>query len=559
MRHYNDLKDEIKEQGNSYFVVPEWNMKDLTKKIKRQGKRAVELGCVPARIEILDTVETYYDRYTGRRDDRGHEVIEKVVFDVSILRIVGEAPKLAGWTFAAKISVGDDEGAGNIIYRVPGFEGEIPQSFRTADPKRCDHCETQRRRSDVFILQHEDGTWKQVGRTCLADFLGHVNPEGYAKYAETLASLSAIGGDIEGDKGFTSYLEDPKREMLSFLTVVAGIVKVKGWMSKSSANKINSALDPNDYEARRAVPTSEHVHYYFSNPLSADAARDHRRFVEQIDDATGDAEAKLAEAALNWARALPETTSSDYLWNLRVLATQNSVASKNFAFAASLISSYQRTVAKDEEKKAEREAKPESEWFGEVKKREVFTLKVVFTKWIESYYGESTLVKFEDADGNAAMWFASNCPDEIEKGATVKVKATVKAHESYKGQKQTKLTRVAVLEVIEDVPEETPERPTDIAVEKREKSEKQEIADAHNAIVRERNEILESLTERIDERTRLALQAPGSDEVGEMTEQIDDLSRALAILAGYIQAGIQVFSKRGFSVDEQTGEVTPKL
>ena len=36
----------------------------------------------------------------------------------------------------------------------------------------CDHCGTTRRRSATYLVEHEDGSRKQVGSSCMADFLG---------------------------------------------------------------------------------------------------------------------------------------------------------------------------------------------------------------------------------------------------------------------------------------------------------------------------------------------------------------------------------------------------
>jgi hypothetical protein len=162
MTSYKALKNKVEKAGGTeagLFIVPEWNMNNLTAKITRQGRKATELGCVPPRIEIVETVEVEFAKATGRFDLAGAEIFKTVIFNCNVLRIVGEAPKLNGWTFAAKITFGDDQGAGNLIYRVPGFEGVIPQSFRTSDARLCNHCETARTRKDVFILQHDSGEW----------------------------------------------------------------------------------------------------------------------------------------------------------------------------------------------------------------------------------------------------------------------------------------------------------------------------------------------------------------------------------------------------------------
>ena len=84
-----------------------------------------------------------------------------------------------------------------------------------------------------------------------------------------------------------------------------------------------------------------------------------------------------------------------------------------------------------------------SEYFGTIGKREVFTLTVVGRREIESDWGGTTLVMFRDAAGNKAKWFASEA-GEFQLDRTLTVKATVKAHDEYKGSRQTELSRAAV-------------------------------------------------------------------------------------------------------------------
>lgn len=80
-------------------------------------------------------------------------------------------------------------------------------------------------------------------------------------------------------------------------------------------------------------------------------------------------------------------------------------------------------------------------FMGTEKQRITFTGKVVFTKVIEGYYGSTTLVKFEDEQGNVATWFASGFQD-VQRDERFTVTGTVKALEdSEKYGKQTILTR----------------------------------------------------------------------------------------------------------------------
>jgi hypothetical protein len=81
-----------------------------------------------------------------------------------------------------------------------------------------------------------------------------------------------------------------------------------------------------------------------------------------------------------------------------------------------------------------------SEWMGEVGERGVFDLKIVNVYEGISQFGDFAIVTMKDKDGNTfvykgSAWFPSS-------GAVVKIKATIKAHDEYEGQKQTILSRI---------------------------------------------------------------------------------------------------------------------
>src|SRR3972149_3916096 len=83
-----------------------------------------------------------------------------------------------------------------ILRNVPGET--LPESWRRADQK-CDHCGLIRKRNETFVVRHEDGTLKQIGRQCIADFLGHKGPEGMLAAAEYLFSADGAACGAEDD------------------------------------------------------------------------------------------------------------------------------------------------------------------------------------------------------------------------------------------------------------------------------------------------------------------------------------------------------------------------
>ena len=79
---------------------------------------------------------------------------------------------------------------------------------------------------------------------------------------------------------------------------------------------------------------------------------------------------------------------------------------------------------------------------GEVGERLDRTLTVKKVTQLENYFGTSTFYLFEDEAGNEYCWTTS--ARQLDLGETYEVRGTVKAHQVYKGKKQTVLTRCKV-------------------------------------------------------------------------------------------------------------------
>ena len=99
------------------------------------------------------------------------------------------------------------------------------------------------------------------------------------------------------------------------------------------------------------------------------------------------------------------------------------------------------------EQKALRAPKTNSEHVGEVGDK--IEVKLIFKQYFTfethyTYSGELNFIyKFADEDGNTFTWKTGKAM-ELEEGAEYMVKGTIKAHDEYKGDKQTVLTRCKI-------------------------------------------------------------------------------------------------------------------
>ena len=145
------------------------------------------------------------------------------------------------------------------------------------------------------------------------------------------------------------------------------------------------------------------------------------------------------EAEVNGPDELPEEYSSQ----CKVLAERGWITEKTAGIAASMY--------KGPRKPIEKKDYSNSQYQGEVGGRMIFenlTVDMAFER--EGQYGMSTIYKFFDASNNVYTWFASGC-GQFKKGEVIPaLKATVKAHEEYKGVKQTILSRASVYDAAEE-------------------------------------------------------------------------------------------------------------
>jgi len=344
----------------------------------------------------------------------GHERAEVV--------IQGQPPMLAGWRFAAVV----DHLSNGTITRYPFAGAEIDLTPYRGAEATCDHCQTARNRHETFIVVHDDGPEKRVGRSCLRDFLGHGDPSKLVGHLNLYGKLFALVEGFE-EAGFdtgVTYMSLPV-----FLGFVAAQIRTHGWMSRGRAYE----------EGHHGATADIAAHAYWTKTTSP------------VLVPTGD-DGVRGQKALDWARALTdaEVGDNDYLYNLRAVCTDDYIRPKRGGLAASVIVAAERAF--DKAREIADQATKSNLHVGAVKERLTLALTLKQTREIDGYYGVSTLHKFEDALGNLFVWFASNpeiVPEgtgkrELNIGETMTLAGTVKGHDDYRGRNQTKLTRVTV-------------------------------------------------------------------------------------------------------------------
>ena len=389
--------------------VATWKVADVERKIDALNRRARKLGLPGVTMEKGEEFEATHelgcDCCDGLRADSWTPVT-----------VSGEAVRIDGWQLVAVL----DHGVGekSIIRGVPGTE--LPERYRDAKPV-CGHCGYVRRRTDTFILE-KDGEYKQVGRTCLGDYLGGNTAQAIVAYAAWISQIGKVllfGSEPNEERG----REEARWDLVGFLTYTAAEIKANGWISRSQVKDENI----------EGLATADCV-------LTTLFSRTYREGAERQITVEMNCE---AEVAVNWAAEVE--ADNDYLHNIRVLAEAGWTNSRNAGYAASILPAYRREVEREIKNRLEVERSVDVGHFGEPGERvRGVVVMVASLREIAGNYGPTTIVGMRTKEGHNLKWFASGCPN-IDRGESYRVDLTVKDHGSYQGVFETRVNRVTVL------------------------------------------------------------------------------------------------------------------
>lgn len=414
MEQHNDQQERV-------FEIPSSNLAKFEEKWEKLVRRANKLGIIPPSYVIVKEEPKTRTVKRERYDEtKGCDVVyeDEVVYLVHHVVIHNPLVIVAGWEFVATLEHTEE---GNITHNISGKD--LPAKYRDCSAW-CDHCKTNRYRKETFVVV-KDAEYQQVGRNCLADFLG-VDGTHAAAMAEIYYTAGELGSASENE-GWGGGHGESYDFVEAYLTHVAEVISIKGWVSRGQARE-------------KDLPATADIAYSHMHPPAFQRAKD------RLYDQPSDKSKETAKAAVAWCEALPdsEVEASEYLHNIRVIARRGVIGPKQYGFAASIVSGYQRALvdAANREMRARRAGA--SIHVGTIGKRQEFTVMVERVQNLESNFGTTYLHHMSDTDGNCLKWFSSN--KVLDTGMIMQIKGTVKKHDEYNGMKQTILSRVAVVE-----------------------------------------------------------------------------------------------------------------
>jgi len=397
------------ERISKVFEIPEYNMGAFETTLGKLQRRALKLGCGELGYKVLgeeiQVIKSVND--DSEFDERKHarKIIKVEVF--------GDAPQLAGWKFIAKIN--HDPRIGNIIAVLPGQD--LPVMYRDSDLYNCDHCHKRLFRRDTFVvLSAETGEYKQVGRHCLRDFLGHQSPEAVARYFEYFEAMFSMSEDFE-EHGFGGGHGTIYDSLLSMLTVAAAVIRTYGWASKKQERESDSVLS-----------TSARVSSELYDRLRSKKAER----LEILDD-----DRTSARAAMEWFRV--QNDKDDFFYNARLLAEAEWAKPQHVGIASAMMWIYLRT-----QQKAKAGSKS-YEYLGAPGQRLEIGEVELLSKYgpIDSQFGPSYVYRFSTGK-SLLVWFTGKVL-KAEIGDKLSIlKATVREHKEYHSQKETVISRTTL-------------------------------------------------------------------------------------------------------------------
>lgn len=387
------------------YTIPEIERENVQKLVSRFQKKAASYGQEASfqfgspyakERAIYALVDSPFGDYPVQKQ------IDTELVEVFDLTVEADVIRKEGYSVVAKIEHMENA---NIVTT---FGCEIKLEWTKLRPF-CQHCGCYRHQRITFIVRHENGEEKQVGRTCLKDYCG-IDP----KYILSLKELHDVllGEDVE-KYDFGTHHVPRAYETVEALAIAIRVLKSQGYVKSeergSNKETIAKIIDSNDC------------------PVTDDEKKEAEAMAENIMKAD---ESKLA---------------CERLSNIKALLESGYCKASHFgyiAYAPVAYERYQKSIAIQEEREAAKQnERTASDYVCQVGQRVTLDISemTLLTSW-ETMFGYTYLYKIIDTAGNVLIWYASHVID-----ACKRIKATIKDHTVRDGVKQTIVTRCTAI------------------------------------------------------------------------------------------------------------------
>jgi len=395
------------------FRIPVAEMPELNKRIERAAKGAMRIGVMPPMLQEVERgFETNISSSTGMRSS---------VEIALVILTGGDVSPGHEWKYLGIVHhTGTDK---NYVSLLPGVGAGGLENFDTTEPI-CQHCHTRRRRVKTFLVKSPRGDVRQVGYSCLEDYIGFA-PEAAARHAEKLLDLVGLLSESEAkvkswaksgsgyDPSATGFF-DPEQ----YLSWVAKEIRESGWTSRSEAWD------------KGGVSTADQARTHLLGALSGSYTDLPNKDDQRV---AGDALFWIQTGLAGWKRL------SDYQQVLVALSKEKLIAYKDLPKLAAGYPLWQREMER-------LSTMGDSKWIGDLKERINIRVRVIKVIVRDSYFGLQHIYYMEDQDGNQLVWY-STASQTMEQGEEYMLRGTVKKHEDSRGVKRTVLTNCRIGEI----------------------------------------------------------------------------------------------------------------
>lgn len=388
------------------YRIPVENIDELRITTARIQKKAAKHGCTVTYKEVREEIEEV-------KEDNGTTTYRKYI----IVEAEGEA-KADGWVFVGTI---EHTAQGNILRSISD-ELKIPERYRNAEPY-CEHCHTKRARKDTYVVFNEEtGEFKQVGKSCLKEFTKGISVEmaafilQWVKEVEEYCNLGS-GCSIT-----------PCYKVAEVSKYFVETMRKFGWASSAAAENSTKNVAMDFYGVDHKTITTKGI------VKAINAKRDMVNFdPSNVTD-------EYINAALEWAKAWDGHEYNDYRENLKVIANMDGCEWKHLGYLASLFMAYDKEMEREIKKMERQNSRAQSTHIGQVGSKVSEGIKEwkCLTAW-DTQWGTTFLYEFTTENGNILIWKTSKWLDDEKEFKTIS--GTVKAHNEFRGVKQTELTR----------------------------------------------------------------------------------------------------------------------
>lgn len=324
------------------------------------------------------------------------------LFSFHIVTVSYDKPMIQykGYEYIATLQKTDN---GNMVFS--DNEGrDLTKYFDMAF--RCDHCKTNRNRNKVHLFLDSNGNDLMVASSCAKEYFGiniYDKIEGFTVLYEKLMNLE---DEFENESKFKSEIDI--NELLLKTFYVINIDK-RYYSSNKPDSYGNTTIDY--VNALNPIKASDYIEVTQNFNLDSFYEYWQTKVADDKTEFNNNIFLSLSTSVVK--SGLVVYSVFDYVLN-----------------ATELIQKKSTSVVKNE-------------YYGEIKDKIEFTGEIVKTGSYESKYGITYIYTIHTTDNYVLVWSTNKV---LDTGLKATFKGTIKDHDEYNGQKQTKITRCKIIE-----------------------------------------------------------------------------------------------------------------